>query len=118
MFVHELGDGAIMVRDERGGVAAYLFGFFVPERGLGYVHLVAVRLDQRGQGLGRVLYERFGQLARERGCRRLKAITTPGNAGSIAFHTALGMAAVEVPDYAGPGRPRVVFTAELPPWLD
>ena len=113
MFFHEFGDSAFVIRDERGSVAAYLFGFVVPARGLAYVHLVAVREDHRGRGLARLLYERFGQLARERGCDRIKAITTPGNSASIAFHRALGMDAVELPDYAGIGRARVVFSAPL-----
>lgn len=113
MFVHEFGDAALVVRDEEGAVAAYLFALVVPEQRLGYVHLVAVRQDQRGRGLGRVLYERFRELARERGCRMLKAITTPGNAASIAFHRAFGMGAVEVPDYAGIGRARVVFSMDI-----
>jgi GNAT superfamily N-acetyltransferase len=113
MFVYEFGDSALLIRDERGGVAAYLFGFVVPARALAYVHLVAVRDDRRGRGLGRLLYERFAMLARERGCARMKAITTPGNAASVAFHRALGMDAVEVPDYAGSGRARVVFSADL-----
>jgi GNAT superfamily N-acetyltransferase len=113
MFFHEFGDSALVIRDEHGSVAAYLFGFVVPVRGLAYVHLVAVRDDQRGRGLARALYERFGQLARERGCERIKAITTPGNTASIAFHRAMGMDAVEVPDYAGPGQTRIVFTGRV-----
>jgi GNAT superfamily N-acetyltransferase len=113
MFVHEFGDSAFLIRDEHGGVAAYLFGFVVPASALAYVHLVAVRDDHRGRGLGRLLYERFRRLARERGCDRIKAITTPGNAGSIAFHRAIGMDAVEVPDYAGPGRARIVFSGPV-----
>ena len=53
-----------------------------------------------------------------RGCGALKAITTPENAASIAFHRRLGMSLAGEPgpdgvpvvaDYAGPGQPRVVF---------
>jgi L-amino acid N-acyltransferase YncA len=113
MFVEEFGDGALVIHDGRGAVAAYLFGLILPHQRLAYVHLVAVRHDQRGRGLARLLYARFRRLAQERGCRRLKAITTPANAASIALHRALGMQAVEVPDYAGPGRARVVFSADL-----
>jgi len=112
MFLFEFGDGAVVMRDDRG-VAAYLFGFVRVEAQLAYVHLVAVRHDRRGHGLGRALYERFEQHAVNRGCLAIKAITTPANAGSIAFHRALGMKAVAVADYAGPGRERVVFTADL-----
>jgi hypothetical protein len=35
MFVHEFGDGALLIRDKQGAIAAYLFGFFLPERGAG-----------------------------------------------------------------------------------
>jgi L-amino acid N-acyltransferase YncA len=113
MFAHEFADSSFVIHDDVGAVAAYMFAFTVPQQRLGYVHLVAVRQDRLGEGFGRSLYERFTRLARERGCHTIKAITTPGNAGSIAFHRALGMDAVEVADYAGPGRPRIVFTIKL-----
>jgi hypothetical protein len=44
---------------------------------------------------------------------RLKAITTPGNQGSVEFHKALGYSVELVPDYAGPNRARHVFVREL-----
>lgn len=113
MFVHEFGDSALLIRDTQGAIAAYLFGFFLPERKLAYVHIVAVREDQRGQGLARSLYERFRELARERGCEQIKAIARPDNTASIALHRAMGMDAVEAPDYSGPGRARVVFSDQL-----
>jgi hypothetical protein len=51
MFIHEFGAGALVIRDEQSEVAAYLFGFFQPERRLAYVHIIAVREDWRGRGL-------------------------------------------------------------------
>jgi GNAT superfamily N-acetyltransferase len=105
MFIHEFGETALVVRS--GVVAAYLFGFVAGE--VGYVHLVGVRDGFRRRGLASLLYEAFATLARKRGAARLKAITTPGNEGSIAFHRALGMTAELVPDYAGPGADRVVL---------
>lgn len=73
-----------------------------------------MRDSHRRQGLARVLYEAFAGRARERGATSLKAITTPGNAGSIAFHRALGFSATVVPGYAGPGQDRVVFVKADP----
>jgi ribosomal protein S18 acetylase RimI-like enzyme len=113
MFVHEFGDTALVILDEGGSVAAYLFGFVLRDRGLAYIHLIAVREDQRGRGLGRALYDRFRELVCARGCWRIKAITSPSNTESIAFHRALGMEPVKVDDYAGTGKPRIVFSAEL-----
>ncbi len=108
LFVHELGDTAFVVEEE-GRIVAYLFGLIAATGAVGYIHLVAVRDGHRRRGLGRLLYRRFAEEARNRGCRELKAITSLGNAESIAFHRALGFTAQLVPNYAGPGQDRVVL---------
>jgi ribosomal protein S18 acetylase RimI-like enzyme len=113
--IEEFGDSALVIHDPEGRVAAYLFGMIVSEKRLGYVHVVAVREDQRGHGHGRRLYDAFCEVAAARGCQQVKAITTPTNASSIAFHESIGMRAREISDYAGPDRPRVVFSRELQP---
>ena len=113
--IEEFGDSAFVIRDLKGRVAGYLFGMIVGEKRLGYVHVVAVRNDQRGHGHARRLYDAFCELAANRGCTQIKAITTPSNAASIAFHESIGMRAHEMPDYSGPGRPRVIFFGELQP---
>jgi hypothetical protein len=91
MFVHEFGDTAWVVREDRK-IVAYLFGLWSQAEPAGYVHLVAVRRSHQGRGLGRMLYERFERLARDRACTKLKAITSPVNTASIAFHERLGFA--------------------------
>ena len=112
MYLHEFGDTALVLRDPDGTVQGYLFGFVAPTR-VGYVHLVGVRESHRRRGLGRLLYAEFSRLAAERGAESLKAITTPSNALSIAFHTGLGMHAELAPGYGGPGEDRVIFVGEL-----
>jgi L-amino acid N-acyltransferase YncA len=112
MFVREFADTALVVPAAAGGIAAYLLGFVAPG-GTGYVHVVGVSRAHRRCGLGRVLYERFATLARERGATSLKAVTSPGNHGSVAFHRSLGMSATLVADYAGPGEDRVVMTGPI-----
>ncbi|HWB11686.1 MAG TPA: GNAT family N-acetyltransferase [Pirellulales bacterium] len=121
MFLHEFGDTAFVVRNG-SCVAAYLFGFVSQTEPVGYVHLIAVRDSHRRRGLGQALYARFAEVARRRGCSRLKAITTPSNSLSIAFHRSLGMRIVGaktadevcvVRDYAGPGEDRVVFERSI-----
>ncbi|RJO73697.1 hypothetical protein D5S18_21220 [Nocardia panacis] len=44
---------------------------------------------------------------------RLRAITSPGNQGSIGFHRSLGFEANLVADYNGPGMARIVFSRDL-----
>jgi len=112
-LVQEFGSTCLVARAD-DGIRGYLFGFVTPDR-TGYVHLVATRDDARGTGLGRSLYTAFIEAAARQGAVRLKAITSVTNEGSIAFHRTLGFDACVVEDYDGPGRPRVVFTREMPP---
>jgi GNAT superfamily N-acetyltransferase len=116
-LIHEFGNTAFVIRDG-SRVVAYLFGFLSQTQPVGYVHTVAVRASARRHHFARRLFGHFVQFARRQGCRHVKAITTPSNSGSIAFHKSLGMQLLGepntdgipiVPDYAGRGAPRVVF---------
>jgi GNAT superfamily N-acetyltransferase len=116
-LIHEFGNSALVIR--RGPqVVAYLFGFVSQTEPVGYIHAVAVHASARRQGLAQQLFGQFVEFTRRHGCKHIKAITTPSNAGSIAFHKSLGMqllgepnsdAVPVVPDYMGRGIPRVVF---------
>jgi len=114
IFFYELGDQALVV-EQGAEMIGFLLGFVVPSDAArtGYVHLVGIHPDYRRRGVGRLLYEHFIQECRASRCVRMKAITTPGNEGSIRFHLALGWNVQEVEDYAGPGRRRFVFTKSL-----
>jgi ribosomal protein S18 acetylase RimI-like enzyme len=116
MFFCEFADTALVARRRAGlasEIAGYLLGFVAPA-GDGYIHLVAVRDDARALGLGRRLYERFAAVAAQRGATALKAITSPENQGSVAFHRRMGFTELTLdPDYQGSGRPRVVMRRPL-----
>jgi len=101
---------------------AYLFGFVSQTESVGYVHTIAVRASARRQKLAQRLFDHFVQFARSHGCRHVKAVTAPSNAGSIAFHRSLGMRLLGEPnadgipvvrDYAGRDSPRVVFWKDI-----
>ncbi|MEW1776033.1 GNAT family N-acetyltransferase [Streptomyces sp. NPDC086777] len=111
-LVREFGSTCLVARAE-DGIRGYVFGFVTPD-GTGYVHLIATRDDARGTGLGRRLYTGFAEAAERHGARRLKAITSVRNTGSIAFHRSLGFDAEIVDDYHGPGRAMAVFHRDLP----
>jgi GNAT superfamily N-acetyltransferase len=123
IFFYELGKHALVV-EQGAQMIGFLLGFLVagsetttiaesPAVPTGYVHLVGIHPDYRLRGVGRLLYDRFTDECREAHCLRMKAITTPGNEGSIRFHLALGWGVQEIDDYAGPGRRRIVFTKQL-----
>lgn len=80
------------------------------ESAVAYIHFVGVHPDYRGSGLARGLYERFAAAARADGRMVIRAITSPANSRSIAFHRALGFTVSgPIPDYNGPGRDMVTF---------
>jgi len=110
-LVHEFGETCLVAR-LGGEIVGYVMGFVTPA-GTGYVHLIATGADARGLGVGRQLHEEFARAARGQGARRIKAITSTGNSGSIAFHTGIGFDAEIVEDYNGPGEPMVVFRRDL-----
>ncbi|WP_027342465.1 GNAT family N-acetyltransferase [Hamadaea tsunoensis] len=98
-----------------GTLAGFLVGILSPaEPEAAYIHFVGVAPAARGTGLGRTLYERFFALARAGGRRRVGAITSPVNAGSIAFHQRMGFTVTgPIVDYDGPGKTMMHFDRDL-----
>ncbi|GAB3726854.1 GNAT family N-acetyltransferase [Amycolatopsis oliviviridis] len=116
--------GTSLVLEDDAGIRAFLVGFHAADNDAeAYIHFVGVDPALRGQGTARRLYTTFFQRAAEAGRTEVRAITSPGNAGSIAFHRAMGFAlepgdrmADGVPvhsDYDGPGQDRVCFFRKL-----
>jgi predicted GNAT superfamily acetyltransferase len=104
-----------LVAEQDETLAGFCVGFMSPSvPDAAYIHFVGVNPRLRGRGLARVLYERFFGLATADGRRVVRAITSPGNRGSIAFHTAMGFTVTEpIPDYDGPSVDRVLFERRL-----
>jgi len=103
------------VAERDGDLAGFLIGFMSPSLpGAAYIHFVGVHPHFRGNGLARVLYQRFFELAAADGRRVVSAVTAPRNTGSIAFHTAMGFTVTEpIPGYDGPSSGKVLFERRL-----
>jgi predicted GNAT superfamily acetyltransferase len=103
------------VAERDGDLAGFLIGFMSPSLpDAAYIHFVGVHPLFRGNGLARVLYQRFFELAAADGRRVVTAVTAPRNTGSIAFHTAMGFTVTEpIPGYDGPSSGKVVFERRL-----
>jgi ribosomal protein S18 acetylase RimI-like enzyme len=83
-------------------LVGFLVGFFCPDhQDEAYIHFVGVAPSWRRVGLGADLYRRFFGLARTSGRSVVRAVTAPVNAGSIAFHTALGFSILPGDDEVG-----------------
>jgi ribosomal protein S18 acetylase RimI-like enzyme len=121
-LIYEFGNTAFVIRN-KGKVIAYLFGFFSQREDLAYVHLIGVREKYQRQGLGKMLYDNFIEIAKSRNIHKIKAITKPINTKSIAFHTKkIGMTMLGEPnmdginvikDYSGINSDRVVFIKDI-----
>jgi ribosomal protein S18 acetylase RimI-like enzyme len=105
-FVAEGGDGELL---------GFVCGFLSQtEDDEAYIHFVGVDPEQRGEGLGRALYERFFEEVRASGRTVVRCVTSPVNQRSVAFHESLGFQAERaVPDYDGPGEDRVLLVKRL-----
>ncbi len=115
LYLHHFCDTSLIAEDGDGELAGFVVGFLSPSRpGEAYLHFTGVAPVMRRSGLARSLYERFFAGAREDGRTVVKAITSPQNVRSIAFHTAMGFHCSQpVADYDGPGEDRVVFSRHL-----
>ena len=121
VFFYEFGNTAFVIK-ESNKVIGYLFGLYSQITPTAYVKFVGVRSSHRKRGVGRALYEYFIDVAKRQGSSELKAITSPNNKISIAFHQSLGMELLGEPnedgipvmrDYAGPGNDRMVFRKDI-----
>ncbi|MGP3989174.1 GNAT family N-acetyltransferase [Streptomyces sp. 3N207] len=115
VFLDHFYATSLIAEEADGTLAGFLVGFLSPsESSHAYIHFAGVAPRMRRSGLARELYERFFARAREEGRTVVKAITSPVNSRSIAFHTALGFeASAPVADYDGPSLDRVVFRRAL-----
>ena len=101
------------VAEEDGRVVAFLCGFRSQTHDdEAYIHFVGVDPSRRGSGLGRELYERFFAAVAPR--TTVRAVTSPANERSVAFHRALGFEVERVDEeYDGRGEARVLLTKNL-----
>ena len=112
-FVHFRSTSFVVVDGDR--LVGFLCGFLsqtYPDEA--YVHFVGVDPTYRGRGVGRLLYERLVTAVAAEGRTVVRAVTSPVNQASVAFHRSLGFAAEPAPaGYDGPGEDRVRLTLRI-----
>jgi predicted GNAT superfamily acetyltransferase len=90
LFFEHFTDTSFAAERDRK-LAGFLAGFISQSRpGEACIHFAGVDPAERGSGLGRPLYEAFFAAAEARGCVLVRAVTSPVNRGSVAFHHQMG----------------------------
>jgi len=112
-FVHFRDTSFVAEMD--GELAGFICGFrsqTYPDEA--YVHFAGVDPGRRDSGLGRELYERFFAAVAPRTV--VRAVTSPLNERSVAFHRAIGFEVERLDeDYDGLGEARVLLVRGLDP---
>lgn len=97
--IFENPDTPVFVYEEDGKVLGYIFCAIERHDGAGslrafttlYIDDLCVSGESRGKGVGRILYKRAEELARELGCHNITLHVWQENPGARAFYEALGM---------------------------
>jgi len=115
LFLDHFHDTSFVAERSGSGLAGFLVGFGSPaQRDCAYVHFAGVAPEERGSGLGRLLYREFFDMAARDGRRVVRAVTAPVNSASIAFHAAMGFTVTGPVDaYDGPSSAKVTFERRL-----
>ena len=113
-FIHFEGT-SFVAEAEDGELLGFVCGFLSQASDdEAYIHFVGVTPEDRGEGLGRTLYERFFEEVRANGRSVVRCVTSPANQGSIAFHQKLGFEVERIAgDYDGPGEDRALLVKRL-----
>jgi ribosomal protein S18 acetylase RimI-like enzyme len=106
---------AMVALADDGGLAGHALGAVAHPEPVGWILSLAVRPARRGAGLGaelgRALLDGFAAA----GIARVRLTVAPTNAGALRLYERLGFAVIdELPDYFGPGEPRLRLERRAP----
>jgi len=80
-----------LIAEDHDELAGFLVGFVSTDRlDEAYVHFVGVAPEHRGDGIGRLLHDRFAQQVAALGVRTVRCITAEENTASVRFHESIG----------------------------
>ena len=90
LFIH-FTQTSFIVENKDGELLAFLLGFLSQTHSdEGFINWVGVHPKHRNKGIARVLYERFLEIARNRGRTRITANTSVVNRASMLWHKHMG----------------------------
>ncbi len=92
-----------------------------------YIHLLCLKDEIRGRGFGKKIIDKYIEVVKSKGCKKITLITKPVNKKAITFYTKLGFNLIykknmetikidgitAVKDYNGTGEHMVIFQNTL-----
>ncbi|MDM5336336.1 GNAT family N-acetyltransferase [Fictibacillus enclensis] len=112
------------IAEKEGKIIGFLIGFLsqsYPDAA--YIHFVGIDPRHRKNNVGKQLYHEFFKVVKKNGRKVARAVTSPVNKTSIAYHTKMGfhiehgdkeVDGVSVfSNYDGPNHDRVLFVKRL-----
>lgn len=91
LFFENFASTSLILDAPDGALAGFLIGFpSQDDPEAAYVHFIGVSPAHRGMGLGRGLHDAFAARMATRGITRVRCVTSPVNAASVAFHQHIG----------------------------
>jgi GNAT superfamily N-acetyltransferase len=112
------------IAEKNGEIVGFLIGFLSQSHSEeAYIHFVGIHPEYRKHNIGKTLYNEFFKVVKKENRKIVRAVTSPVNKVSIAYHTSMGFEirsgnkevdGISVhADYDGPSQDRVLFTKKL-----
>nr|WP_156289520.1 GNAT family N-acetyltransferase [Oceanobacillus salinisoli] len=112
------------IAEKDGQIIGFLIGFLSQSHtDVAYIHIVGVSPDHRKSQIGKQLYNKFFNVVKKNNRNVVRAVTSPVNKISIAYHTKMGfniengdkeVDGVSVhSNYDGPNQDRVLFVKKV-----
>ncbi|UGB28791.1 GNAT family N-acetyltransferase [Metabacillus sp. B2-18] len=123
MFFDHFNNTSFIAEND-GQIIGFLIGFLSQSNtDTAYIHFVGVNPDYRKKHIGKQLYNEFFKVVKKNNRNVVRAVTSPVNKVSIAYHLKMGFAIQNsdkevdgVPvfsDYDGPNQDRVLFVKRI-----
>ena len=95
LFLH-FKQTSFIVEDDKGELVAFLLGYLSQTfNNEAYINWMGVHPVHRNEGIARLLYERFFEVARTNGRNRVTCGTALANQASMRWHKHMGFAVQE-----------------------
>ncbi len=117
---------SLILELEDDKVIGFILGFISQDNPQeGYIHLLCVIPPWRNKGLAKALVDEFLNILREKGCKRVYLITSPGNKKALNFYDKMGFkidnkgkeivinGVKTIKNYNGPGEHKLICTKLL-----